>query len=109
MKWFIILLVMIDSNAFLGLPIRFRSICKIYPPKIQEILTEENYPVYRKLFLITQEDIEDEFAENKLRMTDVPDPIGYLFRLAEDVRIKKIIMDGFQFFLHEPVLLLADQ
>ena len=76
---------------------------------VEEILTEENYPVYRKLFLITQEDIEDEFAENKLPMMDVPDPISYLFQLAEDVRIKKIIMDGFQFFLHEPVLLLADQ
>lgn len=100
---------MIDSNAFLGLPIRFKSICKIYPPKIQEILTEENYPVYRKLFLTTQEDIEDEFAENKLPMTDVPDPMTYLFQLASDIRIKKIILDGFQFFLHEPALLLADQ
>ena len=100
---------MINSNAFLGLPIKFKSICKIYPPKIQEILTEENYPVYRKIFLITQEDIEDEFVENKLPINDIVDPIGYLFQLAEDIRIKKIIMDGFNFFLHEPVLLLADQ
>ena len=100
---------MIDSNAFLGLSIKFKSICKIYPPKIQEILTEENYPVYRKLFLITQEDIEDEFTENKLPMTDVPDPMTYLFQLASDIRIKKIVTEGFQFFLHEPVLLLADQ
>jgi len=29
--------------------------------------------------------------------------------LAGDIRIKKIALDGFQFFLHEPVLLLADQ
>ena len=100
---------MIDSNAFLGLPIKFKSICKIYPPKIQEILTEENYPVYRKIFLMTQEDIEDEFIENKLPINDIIDPIGYLFQLAEDIRIKKIIIDGFNFFLHEPVLLLADQ
>ena len=70
---------MIDSNAFLGLPIRFKSICKIYPPKIQEILTEENYPVYRKLFLTTQEDIEDEWAENRLDMNEMPTPLGYVF------------------------------
>ena len=100
---------MIDSNAFLGLPIKFKSICKIYPPKIQEILTEENYPVYRKIFLMTQEDIEDEFVENKIPMENIVDPIGYLFQLAGDIRIKKIIIDGFNFFLHEPVLLLADQ
>ena len=99
---------MIDSNAFLGLPIKFKSICKIYPPKIQEILTEENYPVYRKIFLMTQEDIEDEFVENKIPMENIVDPIGYLFQLAGDIRIKKIIIDGFNFFLHEPVLLLAD-
>ena len=100
---------MIDSNAFLGLPINFKSICKVYPPKVREILNEENYPVYRKLFLMSQEEIEDEFAENKLSMDNVPDPMNYLFQLAEDIRIKKIALDGFQFFLHEPVLLLADQ
>ena len=100
---------MIDSNAFLGLPIKFKSICKVYPPKIREILNDENYPVYRKIFLMSQEEIEDEFAENKLSMDNVPDPMNYLFQLAEDIRIKKIALDGFQFFLHEPVLLLADQ
>ena len=83
---------MIDSNAFLGLPLKFKSICKVYPPKIQDILTEENYSVYRKLFLTTQEDIEDEFAENKLSMTDIPDPMDYLFQMAGDIRIKKIII-----------------
>lgn len=100
---------MIDSNAFLGLPIKFKSICKVYPPKVKEILNDENYPVYRKIFLMSQEEIEDEFAENKLSMDNVPDPMNYLFQLAEDIRIKKIALDGFQFFLHEPVLLLADQ
>jgi len=29
--------------------------------------------------------------------------------LAGDIRIKKIVLDGFQFFLHESALLLADQ
>ena len=100
---------MIDSNAFLGLPLKFKSICKVYPPKIQDILTEENYSVYRKLFLTTQEDIEDEFAENKLSMTDIPDPMDYLFQMAGDIRIKKIIIDGLKFFLHEPALLLMEQ
>ena len=100
---------MIDSNAFLGLPIQFKSICKIYPPKIQDILMEQNYPVYRKLFLMTQEDIEDEFVENKFSMVDIPDPMDYLFQLSEDIRIKKIIIEGFEFFLHESALLLADQ
>ena len=75
---------MIDSNAFLGLPIQFKNICKVYPPKIKELLTETNYPVYKKVFLSTQEDIEDEYTEYKLPLDNVPNPIGYLFTLAAE-------------------------
>ena len=101
---------MIDSNAFLGLPIQFKDICKVYPPKIKELLTEINYPVYKKIFLSSQEDIEDEYTEQKLPLDNIPTPLGYLFALAaEDVRIKQIILDGFQFFIKEPVLLLMEK
>ena len=101
---------MIDGNSFLGLPFQFKHICKIYPPKIKDLLTEENYPVYKKLFLSTQEDIEDQFAENKLPMDSVPDPLTYLFTLSQqDERIKKIAIEGLEFFIKEPVLLLMDQ
>ena len=101
---------MIDSNAFLGLPFSFQNICKVYPPKIKEILTEKNYPVYKKIFFSTQEDIEDEYTEQKLPIDQVPTPLGYVFKLAEqDERIKKIIIDGIEFFIKEPVLLLMDK
>ena len=101
---------MIDGNSFLGLPFQFKHICKIYPPKIKDLLTEENYPVYKKLFLSTQEDIEDQFAENKLPMDSIPDPLTYLFTLSQqDERIKKIAIEGLEFFIKEPVLLLMDQ
>jgi len=56
---------MIDAKTFLGRPIKFKNICKIYPPSINDVLDDENYPVYRKLFLSSQEDLEDEAAENK--------------------------------------------
>ena len=101
---------MIDSNSFLGLPFQFKNICKIYPPKIKELLIEENYPVYKKIFLSTQEDIEDEYVEQKLPMDQVPTPLGYVFMLAEsDDRIKNIIIQGMEFFIKEPVLLLMDK
>ena len=101
---------MIDAYSFLGRPIQFEDICKIYPPKIKDILDEQNYSVYRKLFLSSQEDIEDEYAEQKLPMDRVPTPLGYLFQMAAmDERIKQIVVDGFQFFIKEPVLLLMDQ
>ena len=101
---------MINPYSFLGRPINFKDICKVYPPKIQEVLDEQNYPVYKKLFLSTQEDIEDEYTEKKLPLDSVPTPLQYLFLMAcSDARIKQIIIDGFQFFIKEPVSLLMDQ
>ena len=101
---------MINSNFFLGLPVSYKEICNVYPPKVNDILNEKDYPVYRKLLLSSQEDIEDEFAEQKLSMDEVPTPLEYIFILStSDERIKKIALEGFKFFIHEPVTMLADQ
>jgi hypothetical protein len=42
-------------------------------------------------------------------MDSVPTPFEYLFELAKDYRIKKYILDGLEFFIKEPVILLLDQ
>ena len=101
---------MIDSNFFLGYHNQYENICKVYPPKIKDILNEKNYPVYKKLLLSSQEDIEDEYTEMELPLDDAPTPLGYLFVMsATDARIKQIILDAFQFFIKEPVTMLPDQ
>ena len=101
---------MIDSYAFLGLPIDFNGLCKIYPPKISDILNEQNYPIYKKFFFNSQEDLEDEYVEKKIPLEDLPTPFEYLFRIAAaDPRLKQIIIKGFEFFIHESVILLMDQ
>lgn len=101
---------MIDSNFFLGYPSQYENICKVYPPKIKDILNEKNYPAYKKLLLSSQEDIEDEYTEMELPLEDAPTPLGYLFIMsATDERIKQIILDAFQFFIKEPVTMLPDQ
>lgn len=101
---------MIDPSFFLGYPVPFLNICSVYPPKVKDILNEKNYPVYRKLFLSSQEDIEDEYTELKLSLDNVPTPLGYLFvMLQADPRMKAIITEGFKFFIKESVTLLEDQ
>ena len=101
---------MIDSNFFLGYPSQYENICKVYPPKIKDILNEKNYPAYKRLLLSSQEDIEDEYTEMELPLEDAPTPLGYLFVMsATDERIKQIILDAFQFFIKEPVTMLPDQ
>ena len=101
---------MIDPNFFLGYPVPFKNICKVYPPKIKDILNNQNYPVYKKLFLSCQEDIEDEYTELKLSLDNMPTPFEYLFVMMQsDIRIKQIVLDGFEFFIKEPVTILEDQ
>lgn len=101
---------MIDPNFFLGYPVPFKNICKVYPPKIKDILNDKDYPVYRKLFLSCQEDIEDEYAELKLPMNEVPTPFEYLFTMmAAEPMIRAIIQNGFEFFIKEPITILMDQ
>ena len=110
MRWFIELQAMIDPFSFIGQPIPFNNICKVYPPRINDILGELNYPVYKKIFLSTQEDIEDEFTEKRLPMDNIPTPIEYLFNLSKsDERIKQIALEGITFFTKEPATMLMDQ
>lgn len=101
---------MINPSAFLGTPIPFKDICKIYPPKVSDIVNNSNYPVYRKIFLAAQEDIEDEYTEQKLPFDSMPTPFEQLFKLAQmDIKLKQIILQGFEFFLKEPATLLFEQ
>ena len=100
---------MINPNFFMGLPVSFKNICQVYPPKIKDILSTKDYPIYKKLLLNSQEDIEDEWVEQKLPMESLPTPLGYIFLLSlHDEKIKNTVIKAFEFFLHEPILLLSD-
>lgn len=101
---------MIDASFFLGYPLPFGNICEVYPPKIKDIIINKNYPVYKKLFFISQEDIEDEFVEQKVSFDELPTPLEYIFTFAQaDEQMAEVIRNGFEFFIHEPVTLLTDQ
>ena len=83
---------MIDPNFFLGYPVSFKELCKVYPPKIKDILGNRDYPVYKKLFLSSQEDIEDEYTETGLSLDNRPTPFEYLFvMMAAEPKIKTIV------------------
>lgn len=101
---------MINAHFLIGLPEQFQNVCWIYPPKVKDILEDKNYNVYRKIFLSCQEDIIDEYTELGLSLSEVPTPLGYIFTLIKaDERLKPTILDGFKFFIHEPVTLVEDK
>jgi hypothetical protein len=109
---------MIDCKVFLGKPIDFipsgsetkTPLCKIYPPKVGDIL-EGNNISYIGLLTMTQEDIEDSFtaAKNKdLAKVKIPTPFEYLVALSTDANEAKIISAAIEFFIHEPITILGE-
>lgn len=101
---------MINANFFIGRPITFKNICKVYPPRINDIIDNQDYPIYRQILLQSQEDIEDYYAEKQLPMDEVPTPLQYLFIVAAiDEKSKQLVKNGFEFFIKEPVNLLMDK
>lgn len=98
------------EKFLLSYPAEFNDICLVYPPKIKEIVATTDYSVYVKILTITQEDIEDEYTENKLSMDYILNPFEYILNYSynnEDVAKK--IKDAFYFFIHENITILYNQ
>ena len=51
---------MIDERVFLGFPKNFDNLCKIYPPKIKDVIGNDKFPLYKRILTLSQEEIEDE-------------------------------------------------
>lgn len=106
---------MIDCNTFLGLPIEFKPLnsnskkplCKIYPPKVQEVCQDNNLS-YIGLLTMSQEDIEDKLVENKQLNAEkkIPTPFEYLLLLSQNAEGEKNIREAIEFFVKEPVSIL---
>ena len=68
---------MIDERIFLGYPIEFKDICKIYPPTVNDVVGNKDFLIYQSLFTMTQEELEDAYAADE-RITQIPTPFQYL-------------------------------
>jgi hypothetical protein len=50
-------------NCFLKIPFKFKDICTIYPPSVEDTVSDFNFGNYKVLFTISQEELEDEFMK----------------------------------------------
>ena len=100
---------MIDTRTFLKIPLNFNDKCKIYPPSIEEVFSEEKFSIYKNLLCITKEDIQDEFTEKKIEVDHFPLPLEYLLSTSQkSAQVEQILKQAFRFFLHEEVTFLYD-
>ena len=99
---------MINDKILLGFPIRFKDICKVYPPKVSDVVGNDNFMIYQTLFTITQEELDEAYLKDE-NVTQVPTPFQYLLmNYYQDEEMKKRIEEAFALFIHEPVTIVPE-
>lgn len=95
---------MLDPRIFLKLPLNFQNKFYIYPPSIKEVIDNNEFGMYQKIFTMSQEEIEDEFVEKGAEMEKVPTPFEYLFASCyNNQEFLDIFKKAFYFFTKEEI------
>lgn len=98
------LLLMINTNFFLGKPDSFQDKCFVYPPLIEEAASVLNYSKYCSILTISQEELEDDVLEKDPKAEFVPTPLEYLLGNAyNNKEFEKLAQQAFEFFIKQPV------
>lgn len=100
---------MIDTRTFLKIPYEFKNICLIYPPSLEEVLSNKNFGIFKTAICMSQEEIQDEYVQKKIEVEKFPTPLEYLLGIGySDRNIEEILKEGFKFFIHEEVNFLYE-
>lgn len=101
---------MIDCHFVINEPVNFQKICKVYSPTVRQVITEENFLVYRKLLTLSQEEIEDEYMEKEIELSNVLTPLEYLLNSSfNNKQVEALSIKAFEFFIHEPVSFIYEE
>lgn len=99
---------MINEKVFLGLPIEFEDICSIYPPKVNDVVGNDDFMIYQSLFTMTQEDLDEAYLKDE-SVVQIPTPFQYLLmNYYQDDEVRKKIEEAFVLFVHEPVTIVPE-
>lgn len=100
---------MINPSTFLGEPSWFKNICQIYPPKVKDVVTNQDFSNFQTILLISAEEIEDLFVENKQEMDIYPTPLEFLLaNCYNNKNYEELTKKAFMFFIREKITILYD-
>ena len=95
---------MLDPKTFLRLPHNFNNKFYIYPPSFTEVISNEEFGMYQKIFTLSQEEIEDEFVEKGTDISKVPTPYEYILASCyNNKEFLEIFKKAFKFFTKEDI------
>ena len=99
---------MTDINFLYGYPVEFKHLCMVYPPRVCDTF-KKNFFLYSQILTLSQEEIEDEYVEKELDVSNLLTPFEYLLNTAyNDMTLKGYIEDAFYLFIHEKVTFLFE-
>ena len=99
---------MINDKVFLGFPINFKDVCKIYPPKVKDVIGNDDFVVYQSLFTITQDELDKAYLSGD-DIVQVPTPFQYLLmNYYQDEEMREKIEEAFALFICEPVTIIPE-
>lgn len=100
---------MTNVNFLFGYPVEFKHLCMVYPPKVYDSFNKHFF-LYSQILTLSQEEIEDEYVEKELDISNLLNPFEYLLNSAyNDTTLMGYIKEAFYFFIHEPVTFLYEQ
>lgn len=100
---------MTNINFLYGYPVEFKHLCMVYPPKVCDTFNK-NFFLYSQILTLSQEEIEDEYTEKQLDISNLLNPFEYLLNSAyNDATSKEYIKEAFFFFTHESITFLFEQ
>lgn len=101
---------MINPAVFIGEPIDFKNICKIYPPKIKDVVANLKFGAYLRLFTMSQEDFVDEIRDKKIPGAETLTLFEFLLDSCKQSKeFHDVAVQAFEYFTHEKVMFLYDQ
>ena len=101
---------MINARAFIGAPLNFNNKLDIYPPTIQEVLTNPMFGIYQQIFFITAEDIMDQMRKDGYDQDYFPTPFEFLLaNCYNSSDFQSLAMGAFNFFCHVSIEFLYQE
>lgn len=99
-----------NEKAFIGLPLYFLNEIPVVPPTIEDII-KENFWEYLRILTISQEDLDDEFAELAAeKELEVWTPFQYLMlRAHEEPGVLVLLESAIEFFTKVKPTILPTQ
>ena len=99
---------MINDKIFIGFPIKFKDICEVFPPKVNDVVGNDDFNIYLTIFTITQEELDEIYLKDK-SVEHIPTPFQYLMmNYYSEEEMKGYIEDAFKLFVHEPVTIVPE-